>query len=259
MKVIFFVVAQLIFNLTAYSNDVLIKLLEKEQILRRGKITKAVFITKNNKFINEIKANSSNKSLNEWLYLYSVEFVQESDNGQTQIGANVVLKKLPSQKEISIKLNKDEYILSLAEIAFNTDDATLNPSKSFFDEKYDFKRFWLWFKANIKTILLILIVFFVFSTFLLLKIQKRRKDNLKKKQKKHYWLEKIKTSQTRKELEEIYQKKTEWCDFFLQPLAIQSRDSFFKNLEDIQYLKEWSMEEQEKIIKDFENMKKNIS
>ncbi len=240
---------------TLWSFDLELKLLGNEEYLRRGKITKVILKTTNAKLMEEFKKNNKDISLNQWLYLFSVEFVQDDTKGANTIGSTVVLKELPTSKEVEFKIAEQKYVLSFGEVKFHPDDASLTPKASMFEEIYNLQQFMLWLQKNLKILSGIILLVLAASMITFIKMRKKILNARALKLKKDNWLIKLKNAQTRQDVEKIYQAKNEWSNFY----SNASIDDLLNYLNTIQYSPEWSTEQQDQLLKKLDVMKQSLS
>lgn len=164
-----------------WSFDLGLSLLDNNEYLRRGKITKVILKTSNPKLIQELKNKSKDISLNQWLYLLSVEFIQNGAKGESTLGSTVILKEMPPNKEVEFNLSDQKYTLSFGEVKFHPDDAMLKPQGSIFKEIYNLQQFLLWLQDNLKVIFVSIV--FIGSGLIVLIVRVRQKRLKSKKTK----------------------------------------------------------------------------
>lgn len=239
---------------TLLSSDIKLKLVGEDEYLRRGKISKVVLTSNNAELIQSLKKNNKNISLNQWLYLYSVEFIQEEKKDMVSIGATVVLKELPTTTDIEITLAEKKYMLSFEEVKFNPEDASLKPQGSIFNEVYNFQRFWLWLTNNIKALIFFTLAFLVGLILAIFKIKRRIMVAKNIKQLKNDWLKKLQEATTRQEIEKLYHARAQWQKFY----SNSSIDDLLTYINSIQYSPEWSIEQQDLVLQKLEKMKQSL-
>jgi hypothetical protein len=237
----------------AYGN-VDLNLLAQDKYLRVGKITKITFTTKDENFLKQIRENNKGTSLGEFLYLYSVEFIQDEDKNNILIGASVVLKKLPPTSSINLIVDKKNYLCNLINVEFHPDDANIQAQSSIYQEKYTLKKVLIWFKNNLHY--LILLTFFVVSalSLLIFKYVQRKKIQQADDNKKREWKETIQKAKTRKELEYIYQQRNKWKKYY----SSKEAENFLNYLNTIQYSPEWSEEELSTLLDKLDAFRRTI-
>lgn len=234
--------------------SVKLSLLQNDEYLRRGKITKVIFSTKDKSFIDQLKKESSNKTLNKWLYLLSVEFINDEKKGEYQVGASLILKEIPDSNPLEIELDKVNFKLELQDIKYHPDDASLSSKGQVFIEDYKLEKFLIWLNKNFKTIVFFTLVLLVGMSVSLYKIRRKILARKNQQSSQAYWKDKILKAKTRIEVEDLYKTKNKWKEFY----SGNEVDEFLNYLNQIQYSNSWTEQEHEVLILKLETMKKSI-
>lgn len=251
MKFVLFI---MLFLINSGYSEVNIRLLEGQDYLKKGLISKIIFSSKDKEFVDKIKEVKEGISLSNNLYLYSIDFVEEKDSGFI-VGATVILKDIPKEKISSIELDKKKFDINFKDIQFDPIDAGLTGKTIFFDENFTFSKLYALFMNYLERAIVILIILIMLVVYYLKKIFKMKKLKKEKALKIAYWKKFIKEAHKRSDIEHIYLKKNEWIDFFPNLDSAKT----FESLKDIQYAKDWSNDQFEKVRSELEKLQKMVN
>ena len=236
------------------ANDVTLKLLENQNYLRVGKISKVIFSTKNPNFLIDIRKNTQGVSLNNELYLFSIDFIQDEDKNNFLVGASVILKQLPQSNSMNIKFGENDYLLVLVDVEFHPEDANIKAQNIIFKESYNFRQFWFWLQKNVVILFVLIAVVLSLISLWAWKILKKRKLNRDMAANRAIWLSRIQNAQTRKDLEQLFLLRHKWNKIFPGKYT----EDLLNYINTIQYAPEWSNDELSTLLEKLDNMRKNI-
>lgn len=251
MKIIILAIVLFVNNLYSMIE---LRLLDNQEFLRLGRISKVIIHTNNKEFLEKIKNIKEGTSLGSSIYFYGIEFIEENTD-VSKIGAMVILKEIPQKSEIAISIDKKTFNLNLTNIKFHPDDAKLSGKKLIFLERFSFNNLIAWLSYNLKTTLFLFFIFVLVSAYFILKFFKIRKAKQAELEKIKFWKNKIKESHKRVDIEYLYAKKNEWAHYF--PGVDCSK--LFGNLKSIQYSREWTEKQFEEMRKELENLQKLVN